>query len=194
MVPDRDYVDCLELVSKFKGVNGCVIECGVWRGGMIAGIVEVLGKEREYYLFDSFEGLPPAKEIDGQSAIAWQANTDGPGYYDNCKAEIEFATSAMKKSGAVNAKFVKGWFDDTVPGFNLQSPIAVLRLDGDWYDSTIVCLEKFFPLVQPGGLIILDDYYAWDGCSKALHDYLSKYKLSERIIQTYTSGCYLIKK
>ena len=62
MVTRRDYIDCLKLVSKFKDVNGSVIECGVWRGGMIAGIAEVLGNNRNYYLFDSFEGLPDAKE------------------------------------------------------------------------------------------------------------------------------------
>ncbi len=194
MVPQKDYVDCLALVAKYKNVNGCVIECGVWRGGMIAGIAEVLGKDRRYYLFDSFEGLPDAKEIDGPGALAWQANKESSNYYDNCKAEMEWSQKAMQIAHASNTTFIKGLFDDTVPAFQPKEPIAVLRLDGDWYDSTMVCLENLFPHVMAGGLIIIDDYYAWDGCSKALHDYLSRHKRSERIIQAYTSGCFLIKK
>ena len=194
MVLRRDYIDCLKLVSKFKDINGSVIECGVWRGGMIAGIAEVMGKERHYHLFDSFEGLPDAKEIDGEGALAWK-HLGSANNYDNCTAEIEWAQKAMELAGVTNkSSFIKGWFDDTVPKFETNEPIAVLRLDGDWYDSTMVCLEHLFPKVAVGGLIILDDYYAWDGCSKALHDYLSKYKRPERIIKAYSSGCYLIKK
>lgn len=193
MVPKKDYFNSLDLVSKYKKVDGCIIECGVWRGGMIAGMADVLGANREYYLFDSFEGLPDAKEIDGEGALAWQADKESSNYHDNCTAEIEWAQKAMNKSKATNVTFLKGWFEDTIPQFQLKEPIAVLRLDGDWYDSTMVCLEHLFPLVIPGGLIILDDYYAWDGCSKALHDYLSKHKRSERIKQAYTSGCFLIK-
>jgi O-methyltransferase len=58
----------------------------------------------------------------------------------------------------------------------------------------MVCFERFFPQVTTGGVIILDDYYTWDGCTKALHDYLSKNQRSEPIIQTYKGGCYLIKR
>lgn len=195
MVTRREYIDCLKLVSKFKDVNGSVIECGVWRGGMIAGIAEVLGNNRNYYLFDSFEGLPEAKEIDGESALAWQADKESAIYYDNCKAEMEWAQKAMTLANVQHkTSFIKGWFNDTVPQFASDDPIAVLRLDGDWYDSTMVCLEHLFPKVIAGGIIILDDYYTWDGCSKALHDYLSINKRAERIRQAYSSGCYLIKK
>jgi O-methyltransferase len=195
MVKRRDYIDCLKLVSQFKDINGSIIECGVWRGGMIAGIADVMGSNRNYFLFDSFEGLPDAKEIDGQTAIAWQADKTSAGYYDNCKAEMEWAQKAMNLANVTDrTTFIKGWFDDTVPQFKTEEPIAVLRLDGDWYDSTMVCLDHLFPKVAEGGLIILDDYYAWDGCSKALHDYLSKHKRPERIVHAYSSGCYLIKK
>lgn len=193
MVQRNDFIDCLSLTAAFRKIPGCVIECGVWRGGMMAGIAEVMGPERNYFLFDSFEGLPPAKEIDGQSAIDWQKDVHSPTYFDNCRAEMEWAEKAMKRSGVPDYKLVKGWFSDTVPAFELKEQIAVLHLDGDWYDSTMVCLEHFFPKLAKGGLIILDDYYAWDGCSKALHDYLSANKLPEKIVRAYTSGCYLIK-
>src|SRR5688572_18533132 len=83
MIKPDNYVLNLELARQVRNVPGAIVECGVWRGGMIAGMAEVLGNSREYILFDSFEGLPKAKEIDGPSALAWQSNTTHPGYYDN---------------------------------------------------------------------------------------------------------------
>lgn len=195
MIPRAHYIDCLSLVSKFNNIEGCIVECGVWRGGMCAGIVSIVGKDRGFYLFDSFEGLPPAKEIDGKAALEWQKNTDVPTYFDNCKAEMDWAQKAMEKSGTKNFHLVKGWFQDTVPTYTFDKPIAVLRLDGDWYDSIAVCLESFFPKVAKGGLIMIDDYYTWEGPAKAIHEYLAKHKRSERLISTeHFSACYLIKE
>src|ERR1039457_1537932 len=78
MVPKKCFVENLQLASMCSDVTGCVVECGVWRGGMVAAISEVLGNGREYYLFDSFEGLPEAKAVDGLAAQAWQKNICGP--------------------------------------------------------------------------------------------------------------------
>lgn len=78
------------------------------------------------------------------------------------------ARRAERGDGVGPAEIIQGWFSATVPVWaKQQRPIAVLRLDGDWYDSTILCLEHLWPLVSPGGLVIIDDYYPWDGCSKA---------------------------
>jgi hypothetical protein len=183
MIPHSTYVDNLYVAQSAKAVQGCVVECGVWRGGMIAGIADLLGPDRSYFLFDSFEGLPPAEQIDGASAIAWQNDKSSPEYHDNCKAEIDFAKAAMARSGARDCHFVKGWFDETLPGFVPPAPIAVLRLDADWYRSTMVCLESLMKYLAPDGLVIIDDYYTWDGCSRAVHDYLSINKSELRITQ-----------
>lgn len=193
MVSRKAYVDNLLLASRVRDVPGCVIECGVWRGGMSAGLAELLGSDRHYCLFDSFEGLPPAKEIDGASALQWQQDKDSPEYWDNCSAEMAFGQKAMSMSPAKQVTFKKGWFSDTLPGFVPPAPIALLRLDGDWYDSTMQCLDALFPHVVPGGLIIVDDYYMWDGCSKAVHDFLSKHKRSERIRHTPLGVCYIVR-
>ncbi len=193
MMSAENYVLNLKIAERFQNVKGCVVECGVWRGGVSAGMAELLGNNRNYFLFDSFEGLPPAQEIDGASALEYQRNTDSPYYFDNCKAEKEWAEKAMKKSGAQKFTAVQGWFNDTVPGYNFNEPIAVLRLDGDWYDSTMVCLENLYPLVVKGGLIVIDDYYMWDGCARAVHEYLGKQKSSDRIQEAYSTGCYIIK-
>jgi len=192
MIPPATYKANLEICSRYKKIEGCVVECGVWRGGMIAGIASILGAERTYYLFDSFEGLPSVKDIDGPDAHKWQNDKDSPYYFDNCRAEIGFAQEAMQRTGCANVNLIKGWFNETTTNFITNSPIAVLRLDGDWYESTMVCLENLYPQVAKNGVIIIDDYYVWDGCSRAVHDYLSKNSLPVRI-KTFKDVCYIEK-
>src|ERR1041384_2429634 len=75
MIPFLVYLDNLALARQVSALEGDIVECGVWRGGMIAGISRVLGNARKYWLFDSFEGLPPAQHTDGEAALKWQANS-----------------------------------------------------------------------------------------------------------------------
>ena len=192
MIPPYVFESNLLLCEEKAPETGCIVEAGVWRGGMSAGIADML-PGRVHYLFDSFEGLPPAEEIDGEAALKWQQNVTGPTYYDNCRAERSFAEKAMAISSAKEVHIVQGWFNETVLGFVPSEPIAILRLDGDWYESTMQCLSGFYPYVMQGGLIILDDYYAWDGCAHALHDYLSAHKCADRI-EKWRGVCYLIKR
>jgi len=193
MTPINRFVRNLTLVNHFRNVEGCVIECGTWRGGMIGGIAKTLGDKRQYFLFDSYEGLPVPTSADGGKAFRWQNDKESPGYYDNCSAEMSFAENAMKLSGVSDYKIIKGWFSETLPLFGKDIPIAVLRLDGDWYESTMQCLENLYDLVVPGGLIIIDDYYAWDGCASAVHDFLSRNNLPDRISQWENDICYMVK-
>jgi hypothetical protein len=193
MIPEREFVDNLELCRRHTHIKGVIVECGVWRGGMSAAMSEVLGRDRTYFLFDSFEGLPDAKEIDGNQAIAWQANKTSPGYYNNCKAEEEYAHKAMQMAMVKNYYTKRGWFSETLPFFPKEEKIALLRLDGDWYDSTMDCLVNLFDKVVPGGIIIIDDYYMWDGCSRAVHDFLSTNKRVERISRSLNGVCFIYK-
>ena len=193
MTPENRYVRNLTLVNHFRHIQGCVIECGTWRGGMIAGIASVLGTNRSYFLFDSYEGLPVPTDADGQKAFAWQNNKTAPDYFDNCSAEMSFAEEAMKLSGATDYKITKGWFSESLPGFDKTKTIAILRLDGDWYDSTMQCLENLYEQVVPGGIIIIDDYHYWEGCTRAVHDFLSRNKLQDRISQWENDICYIVK-
>jgi O-methyltransferase len=192
MIPEPVFVDNLRLVRDYAPSSGAVVECGVWRGGMSAAVAQLLGPSRDYYLFDSFEGLPPAKAIDGAAAQAWQSDTSSPAYFDNCRAEMEHAQRAMALSGAQRTHIVKGWFSDTLQSFPADQRIAVLRLDGDWYESTMQCLTQLFPRVSAEGLIIFDDYYAWDGCALAVHDYLSRMRLPCRLRQSKHGVCYTV--
>lgn len=191
MIVEKTYIRNLVLASQQKEVEGCIVECGVWRGGMIAGIADVLGGERDYFLFDSFQGLPPAKPIDGKAAAAWQADKESPWYHDNCTAAISTAEKAMKMSSAQRVHIVPGWFEQTLPIFQAPQPIALLRLDGDWYDSTMCCLSNLHKQMAKNGIIILDDYYAWDGCSRAVHDFLSRQGLTWRVRQFDNDVCYV---
>jgi hypothetical protein len=94
MIPETAFLDNLQLAETVRNVPGSVVECGVWRGGMSAGLCRVLGSGRAYHLFDSFQGLPPAQQIDGTAAIRWQQDKSSPNYHDNCAAPAEFARTA----------------------------------------------------------------------------------------------------
>lgn len=192
MMPETTFNNNLFVADKFASrIDGDVVECGVWRGGMIASLAATLGKNRTYYLFDSFEGLPEATAKDGDAALVWQKSTDAPTYYDNCRAEVDYSIKAMSLTGC-KYEIIKGWFDQTLPAFNSTKKIALLRLDGDWYDSIKSCLVNLYPHVVKNGLIIIDDYYTWDGCSRAVHDYLSEIKSSSRI-HTWNDVTYILK-
>lgn len=191
MLKEGGYISNLGLANQMRDVNGAVVECGVWRGGMIAGLADLLGPNREYVLCDSFEGLPPAADIDGEKAKAYQADKTDPMYHDNCTAGEEFARRAMAQSPATRVRYVKGWFNETLPTLELSEPIALLRIDGDWYDSTMACLSNLYPKVASGGIVVLDDYHVWDGCSRAVHDYLSAKGSTARIRQWDHLVCYM---
>lgn len=191
MVSTLDGISNLVICTERAPSSGCIVECGVWRGGMSAAMADAL-PGRTHFLFDSFEGLPAATEIDGQGALDYQRDKTSPVYFDNCRAERSFAETAMRMSAAGKYTVIQGWFNQTLPGFKLPEPIAILRLDGDWYEPTMECLNNLYPQVMPGGIIILDDYYMWDGCSRAVHDYLSVHKTTDRIYQ-FRGIPYLIK-
>ncbi len=191
MVSRRAFIDNVMLARCGGLVEGDLVECGTWRGGMSAAMAWVI-PGRHSVLFDSFEGLPDPKPIDGPSAIHWSGKVRD---YDNCRAEEAWAVKAMERVRQPDFEIVKGWFEDTVPVWAKQKrPIAVLRLDGDWYESTILCLEHLWPLVSPGGIIIIDDYYTWDGCSRAVHEHLSRVKASERLERSKRGVAYLVRR
>ena len=192
MIGPATYVANLKLARWARPIPGAIVECGTWKGGMIAGIAQLFGADRDYFLYDSFEGLPEVEPIDGPAAKQWQQAKDSPGYYNNCTAaEVEAAT-AMSLANITNANLIKGWFENTLPQATFPNGIALLRMDADWYKSTYEILHWLFPFVNANGLILIDDYYQWDGCSKAVHDYLSEHKRPERIF-SYKEVCFIKK-
>jgi hypothetical protein len=151
---------------------------------MSAGMIGIAGTNRKYDFFDSFEGLPPAGEHDGQKAKDYQRDTASPTYYDNCTASLAEFEKTIARTGipSTNIGIHQGFFEETLPTFNCPS-IAVLRLDADWYESTMICLEKFWDYILPGGLLLIDDYHVWEGCTRAVHAFLAKRDATESVKQ-----------
>jgi O-methyltransferase len=161
------------------GVVGVIVECGVANGGTAA--VMAYGSrrsrlQRDVWLFDSFEGLPPPTPEDGRQAL----DEYHPGW---CLGDIAKVKEILSRLSIQESRVhvVKGWFHDTLPEAKIPS-IALLHIDADWYDSVKLCLERFYDLVSPGGFIVLDDYGYWEGCQKATDEFLLARGLSVELI------------
>jgi len=193
MVPDENLLKTMHLAvqSIINKQDGSLVECGTWMGGSSFAMLliqqELFGNiVKPVWMFDSFQGLPDADERDGPMAIEYQKNKDEPGYLDNCTAPLDKVRDAIAGFGFTDdeAIVVPGWFNDTVPLHKqrlVSEKISVLRIDCDWYEPVFFVLNELALSVVDEGAIILDDYYAWDGCALATHDYLSSKKLSWRI-------------
>jgi O-methyltransferase len=130
------------------------------------------------WMFDSFQGLPPADERDGPLAAAYQRDVDSPYYYDNCSAALGEVRIAIKHFGfsEEECRVVPGWFSDSLPPKTTtlgREGIALLRVDCDWYEPVRFVLDTLLPHTTDDARVILDDYYFWDGCARATHDFLA---------------------
>lgn len=194
----------LTLDIERRGLAGAVVECGVWRGGCAAVMAQAVkehGYRRHVHLLDSFEGLPEPTADDGAlAASAAAGRVEGKlaaiGRCVGTRADVEdlfFGRLGIDRS---RVSFHVGWFQDTLPKARREiGPIALLRLDGDWYESTRVCLEQLYPQIVPGGYLILDDYGKWEGCRKAFHEYAEKNGFAEARLEPIDGvGVFLAKK
>lgn len=199
MIPKARYIENIEYAScLIKKRNfpddGAVVECGVWRGGMVAGFMQVFGLARYYMMFDSFEGLPDPNYNDGEDALWWKMHPEHPRYFNNCCAsESDVKKLFDEKISSSKLLIVKGYFKETLPKTSIL-PISFLHLDCDWYDSNLVCLQRLWDHILPGGAIIIDDYFDWEGCRRAVHDFLSSVKAREAIERVGKNGGALIRK
>ena len=159
-------------------IDGDFIECGVAAGSQLAMMNKALtdkGVNKSVYGYDSYQGIPYATiEDESQPAIgAIDKNNLGllktTGVSSHSKESVieNFKTWGVSLD---NVTLVEGWFQNTLSKTD-TGKISVLRLDGDLYESTKVCLEVLYPKVEKGGLIIIDDYEL-AGCKKAVHDYI----------------------
>jgi O-methyltransferase len=162
------------------GVPGSFVECGVWRGGAAAIMGLALRhhkQKRLLHLFDSFEGLPEPTETDGTRAREYSGGkaSGALSSVGQCQAGLEEVRGFLHGKLGIDPTSViyhVGWFQNTLPKDSSSlGPIAVLRLDGDWYESTKICLEHLYPLLSPGGVLVLDDYFVWAGCAKATDEF-----------------------
>ena len=164
------------------GVAGALVEAGTARGGSAIVIAAAKSAERPMKVYDVFGMIPPPTERDGADvhrryARITAGEARGPGgdtyygYRDDLYQEVTDAFARHDVAvGDHNIELVQGLFEDTV---QLDEPVAFAHLDGDWYESTMTCLTRIAPLVVPGGRIVLDDYYTWSGCRRAVDEYFT---------------------
>ena len=170
---------CVEDVIKNE-VPGDLIETGVWRGGaciLMRGILSAYGiDDRRVWVADSFEGLP-APDVEKYPEDA-DANWD---QYAELAVGLDEVRGNFERYGLLddNVEFLKGWFKDTLPTAPIDT-LAVVRLDGDMYESTMDALTSLYPKLSPGGYLIVDDY-GLPMCKQAIHDYRDEHGITERI-------------
>lgn len=180
---------CVEDVLA-KGVPGDLIETGVWRGGATIFMRAVLKAhgvtDRTVWVADSFAGLPPP------NAEAYPED-EGDDLYTHAvlAVPLEQVQANFEKYGLLDdqVRFLKGWFRDTLPGAPIET-LAVLRLDGDLYESTMDALTSLYPKVSVGGYVIVDDYGAVKGCRQAVADYREAHGIEDEIHEVDWTGAY----
>jgi O-methyltransferase len=179
-----------------NSIKGDYVECGVWKGGAV-GIMALANlkysnQRRNLHLFDAFDDIcPPDISKDGNKAIEdvkkygklknfddLEKNKPIKGIYDSFGGHGRIEDCNNLLSNLINYPkenifYYKGWFEETLPEAKIED-IAILRLDGDWYDSIKICLDKFYDRVTVNGIVIIDDYGYYEGCTKAVDDFFKE--------------------
>lgn len=163
-----DNVQTCLTTALAEGVAGDFVECGVWRGGACAFAKAVLiahGSDRTVWLADSFEGLAePEHPADTIDLSAWK--------YPMLAVPRARVQALFERLGLMDAgvRFLEGWFNETLAAAPIGA-IAVLRLDGDYYDSTMTPLRVLYDRVSPGGFVIADDYGLLEPARRAVDEF-----------------------
>lgn len=180
---------CVEDVIA-QGVPGDLIETGVWRGGatiFMRAILKVYGiKDRLVWVADSFEGLPEPNEEKYPADVKDRHHT-----YKQLAISLEEVKSNFKRYQLLDEQvcFLKGWFKDTLPTAQIEK-LAIIRLDGDMYESTMDALVNLYPKLSVGGYLIVDDYGAVPACRQAIDDYRARNKITEQISSVDWTGVF----
>src|SRR5271166_3817651 len=180
---------CIEDVIS-NDVRGDVIEAGVWRGGTAIFMKAVLqarnSKCRQIWVADSFEGLPaPDAGLHPVEAKAHDSKLMRD-VYRHFAVDIDEVRTNFSRFGLLDedVRFLKGWFKDTLPSARIDQ-LSVIRLDGDYYESTMDCLVNLYDKLSPGGYLVVDDYGQddWTYCRKAVDEFRMARNITEPIIK-----------
>lgn len=177
---------CIEEVIKNK-VEGDFIETGVWRGGaciFAKALFEIYNENRKVWVADSFKGLPKPN-------ITLYPEDEGDDLYslEQLRISKEQVMDNFKRFDLLddNVRFLEGWFKDTLPTAPIEK-LAIVRLDGDMYESTMDGLNHLYHKLSLGGFIIIDDYGVIPACKKAVHDFRDQHGITEEIKNIDDSG------
>ena len=180
---------CVE-TALHDDIPGDLIETGVWRGGACILMRAILAAEgvtdRRVFVADSFEGLPAPDEE------RYPADRGDRHHTRNSALGVsrEDVEANFRQYGLLDDQvvFVKGWFKDTLPTVPIER-LAILRVDGDMYESTMDAMRNLYPKLSPGGFLIIDDY-ALTGCKAAITDYRAEHAITSDIVQVDWTGAY----
>jgi hypothetical protein len=176
-------------------IPGDFIETGVWRGGatIFAAAVFIAYSQtcpsascRRVFVADSFRGIPPVN-VDAFPADAVHTGADTIAHLvDNSAQRVRetFAAMGVLSDAVV---FLEGWFKDTLPAARRSTfgRFAMIRLDGDTYESTWQALDNLYDLLSPGGFVVVDDYTDWVGCHRAVTDFRERHGVTAPIRPVY---------
>jgi 2-polyprenyl-3-methyl-5-hydroxy-6-metoxy-1,4-benzoquinol methylase len=172
-----------------QGIPGDFLEAGVWRGGasiFMRALLFAFGEpDRNVWVADSFEGLPPP------DPTKFAHDTIDLSPHSRLAVSLEEVQSNFARYGMLDERvhFLQGWFKDTLHTAPIER-LAILRLDGDYYESTIQGLEALYDKVSPGGYVIIDDYFAMDPCRQAVSDFRAANAIHDEMIQIDWTGIY----
>jgi O-methyltransferase len=183
----KGLYDAVAQVSRDQ-ISGDIVECGTARGGSLALLALATRRfdaARTVWSFDTFEGIPAPTSEDPDYEFARRFT----GHFRGSADEIIAWLSSLNLG---SVRLTKGLFQDTLPR-SIVGPIAVLHLDGDWYESTRCCLDNLYDRVVPGGVIQIDDYGYWAGAKKATDEFLTARGISEPLYRIDSSARQLRK-
>lgn len=176
-----------------NNIPGDFVECGVWRGGSVMAMImtlQKLGAERKIWLYDTFEGMsePTGEDIHNGKMAKEMIEKNS---FFRCVARIEKVKQNVESLNyGGELVYVQGKVEDTIPS-QMPSDIGLLRLDTDWYESTVHELNHLYPLLETDGAMIVDDYNFWDGSTKAVNEYFTNE--SREFTKLSSSGVITIK-
>lgn len=181
-------------------IPGDIVECGVWRGGsmmvVLYTLMELGETNRQIHLFDTFQGMTPPSERDvmytGHAANELLSKHEKiPARNLWCWADENDVRQNVLSTGYPEDRinFIKGDVLETIPSYAPES-IALLRLDTDWYESTLHELVHLFPRLNPTGILIIDDYGHWQGAREATDEYFADQQYKPMLHRIdYTGRC-----
>jgi O-methyltransferase len=180
---------CVRTVLR-ESIPGDLIECGVWRGGaavLMRGILAAYeARDRKVWVADSFEGLP-APVLAPDLALGLDLSREK---FPMLAVDLDSVRRAFSSHGLLDdqVRFLPGWFKDTLPAAPIER-LALLRVDGDLYSSTLEALEALYDRVAPGGFVIVDDYFL-PNCRQAVDDFIVARRMTEPIDRIDWTGIF----
>lgn len=190
------------LTNEQNGVDGAIIEAGCALGGSAIVIASSKTPERPFYVYDVFGMIPPPSTKNGQDAhkrydVIRNGNAVGIageryyGYKEGLYEQVYQTFEEFRLETSIhNIKLIKGLYEDTL---QVDFPVSVAHIDSDWYESVMICLNRIEPWLVSGGVLVIDDYFCWSGCRRAVDEYFAgkdenKYKFKKK------SRLHIVKK